>query len=137
MREKREKKKNINVVFSVQRLILGEDENNYYFQTDLPSLKKDQIKIELSNDDPIHILTISGKRETIIDHLAINRNGTKKEFKNESKNEKEGINKNENETKIENDKKYSKIECNYGKFSRSFILSANINAIQAKLENDI
>ncbi|ORY23175.1 HSP20-like chaperone, partial [Neocallimastix californiae] len=83
------------------KINLSEDENNYYIHADLPGMNKDQIKMELSDDN--HVLTIS-----------------------------------ENSNK-RNTKKYSKIECSYGKFSRSFTLpeNADINKIQARLENGV
>ncbi|KAG4098812.1 HSP20-like chaperone [Neocallimastix lanati (nom. inval.)] len=83
------------------KINLSEDENNYYIHADLPGMNKDQVKMELSDDN--HVLTIS-----------------------------------ENSNK-RNTKKYSKIECSYGKFSRSFTLpeNADINKIQARLENGV
>ncbi|ORY49262.1 HSP20-like chaperone, partial [Neocallimastix californiae] len=86
------------------KINLSEDEKHYYIHADLPGLTKDQVKMELSDDD--RILTISGERET-----------------NEEK----------------NNKKYSRIECNYGKFSRSFSIPENVstNDIQAKMENGV
>jgi len=119
------------------KINLSEDEKNYYIHADLPGLNKDQVKMELSNDD--HVLTISGERETVIDNS--NSNDEKKDQKegqkegqkeNEKKSEKETINKN-------NNKKYSRIECSYGRFERSFSIpeNADVTAIQAKLENGV
>ena len=107
------------------KINLSEDENNYYIHADLPGMNKDQIKMELSDDN--HVLTISGERESIIDNSDNNNNDTKDDNKN-----KENSNK-------RNTKKYSKIECSYGKFSRSFTLpeNADINKIQARLENGV
>jgi len=81
--------------------------------------------MELSDDN--HVLTISGERESIIDNSDNNNKDTKDDNKN-----KENSNK-------RNTKKYSKIECSYGKFSRSFTLPENtdINKIQARLENGV
>ncbi|ORY14725.1 HSP20-like chaperone, partial [Neocallimastix californiae] len=89
------------------KINLSEDENNYYIHADLPGMNKDQVKMELSDDN--HILTISDDNKT-------------------SENCNQG-----------NTKKYSKIECHYGKFSRSFTLpeNADINKIQARLENGV
>ena len=106
------------------KINLSEDEKNYYIHADLPGLNKDQVKIELSDDD--HILTISGERETVID----NSNDEKK-AKKEDKKDKENKNK--------NNKKYTKIECSYGRFERSFSIPENtdVNTIQAKMENGV
>ncbi|ORX79998.1 HSP20-like chaperone, partial [Anaeromyces robustus] len=86
------------------KINLSEDEKNYYIHADLPGMNKDQVKMELSDDD--RVLTISE---------------TKKE------------------PKKENNKKYSRIECSYGKFSRSFTLpeNANLENIQAKMDNGV
>ncbi|ORY30629.1 HSP20-like chaperone [Neocallimastix californiae] len=107
------------------KINLSEDENNYYIHADLPGMNKDQIKMELSDDN--HVLTISGERESIIDNSDNNNDDTNDDNKN-----KENSNK-------RNTKKYSKIECSYGKFSRSFTLpeNADINKIQARLENGV
>ncbi|ORY14718.1 HSP20-like chaperone, partial [Neocallimastix californiae] len=85
------------------KINLSEDENNYYIHADLPGMSKDQVKMELSDDNHNHVLTIS-----------------------------ENCNQG-------NTKKYSKIECRYGKFSRSFTLpeNADINKIQGRLENGV
>jgi len=108
---------------------LSEDEKNYYIHADLPGLNKDQVKMELSDDD--RILTISGERETIID----NSNDNSNDEKDEKKAKKEG----EKENKNKNNKKYSKIECSYGRFERSFSIpeNADVKTIQAKLENGV
>jgi len=119
------------------KINLSEDENNYYIHADLPGMKKDQVKMELSDDE--RVLTISGERETIID------NSDKKSKKESSKEEnnkesnKEDANENKESKKEENNKKYSRIECSYGKFSRSFSIpeNADINNIQAKMENGV
>ncbi|ORX79993.1 HSP20-like chaperone [Anaeromyces robustus] len=120
------------------KINLSEDEKNYYIHADLPGMNKDQVKMELSDDD--RILTISGERETIIDNSNKDANANKEASKEETK--KEEINKNEEtkkEVKKENNKKYSKIECSYGKFSRSFTLpeNANLENIQAKMDNGV
>ncbi|OUM56455.1 hypothetical protein PIROE2DRAFT_49440 [Piromyces sp. E2] len=84
------------------KINLSEDEKNYYIHADLPGLKKDQIKMELSDND--RVLTIS-----------------------------------ENKEEKRNNKKYSRIECSYGRFERSFSIPENtdVNSIQAKLENGV
>ncbi|ORY30630.1 HSP20-like chaperone [Neocallimastix californiae] len=107
------------------KINLSEDENNYYIHADLPGMNKDQVKMELSDDN--HVLTISGERESIIDNSDNNNKDTKDDNKN-----KENSNKG-------NTKKYSKIECSYGKFSRSFTLPENtdFNKIQARLINGV
>jgi len=112
---------------------LSEDEKNYYIHAELPGMTKDQVKMELSDDD--HTLTISGERETIIDNS--NPNEEAKDDKDEHKKDKKEENKKEN--KNSNHKKYSKIECSYGRFERSFSIpeNANVNEIQAKMENGI
>ncbi|ORX79995.1 HSP20-like chaperone [Anaeromyces robustus] len=120
------------------KINLSEDEKNYYIHADLPGMNKDQVKMELSDDD--RILTISGERETIIDNSNKDANANKEASKEETK--KEEINKKEEtkkEVKKENNKKYSKIECSYGKFSRSFTLpeNANLENIQAKMDNGV
>ncbi|ORY74016.1 HSP20-like chaperone [Neocallimastix californiae] len=91
------------------KINLSEDENNYYIHADLPGMRKDQVKMELSDED--RVLTISE---------------SKKEEQKDTKKE-------------ENNKKYSRIECSYGKFSRSFSIpeNADINNIQAKMENGV
>jgi len=78
---------------------LCEDDKNYYIQLDLPGLSKEQIHMELSEDN---IITISGERPKKHDGMKI-----------------------------------SKMECEYGKFSRSFSIpeTANIEKIEAKMEN--
>ncbi|ORX79999.1 HSP20-like chaperone [Anaeromyces robustus] len=115
------------------KINLSEDEKNYYIHVDLPGMNKDQVKMELSDDD--RILTISGERETIIDNSNKDANANKEASKEET-------NKNEEtkkEVKKENNKKYSRIECSYGKFSRSFTLpeNANLENIQAKMDNGV
>ncbi|ORY23174.1 HSP20-like chaperone, partial [Neocallimastix californiae] len=84
------------------KINLSEDEDNYYIHADLPGMNKDQVKMELSDNN--HMIT--------------------KPKKNSDK---------------RSTKKYSKIECSYGRFSRSFTLpeNANINKIQARLENGV
>jgi len=109
------------------KINLSEDENNYYIHADLPGMNKDQVKMELSDDN--HVLTISGERESIIDNSDNNNNNDNiKDY-----------NKNKENSNKRNTKKYSKIECSYGKFSRSFTLpeNADINKIQARLENGV
>jgi len=110
------------------KINLSEDEKNFYIHADLPGLNKDQVKMELSDDD--HVLTISGERETVID----NSNGEKE---GQKENEKE--NKKETKKETKNNKKYSRIECSYGKFERSFSIPENVDVstIQAKMENGV
>jgi len=135
------------------KINLSEDENNYYIHADLPGMNKDQVKMELSDDD--RVLTISGERETIIDDSDKNsKKDSNKESNNDSKKDstkdknatkdanenKETIKEEQKENKKEeNNKKYSRIECSYGKFSRSFSIpeNADINNIQAKMENGV
>ncbi|OUM64092.1 hypothetical protein PIROE2DRAFT_9257 [Piromyces sp. E2] len=129
------------------KINLSEDEKNYYIHADVPGLNKDQIKMELSEDN--HFITISGERKTIINHSEDKENENKNENKNENETKTESIETNEtkdetkkeskNESKKENNTKYSKIECSYGKFSRSFSIpeNADVNTIQAKLENGV
>ncbi|OUM56972.1 hypothetical protein PIROE2DRAFT_25782, partial [Piromyces sp. E2] len=85
------------------KINLSEDEKNYYIHADLPGLNKEQVKMELSDND--------------------HKNKNKKENKEEKK----------------NNKKYSRIECSYGRFERSFSIpeNADVNSIQAKLENGV
>jgi len=135
------------------KINLSEDENTYYIHADLPGMNKDQVKMELSDDD--RVLTISGERETIIDdsnknskkdsNSASNKDSTKdstkdKNVKDKANENKEDQKKEQKETKKEeNNKKYSRIECSYGKFSRSLSIpeNADINNIQAKMENGV
>jgi len=114
------------------KINLSEDEKNYYIHADLPGLNKDQVKMELSDDD--HVLTISGERETIIDNS--NSNDEKEDQKESQKENKKETKK---ETKNKTNKKYSRIECSYGKFERSFSIpeNADVNTIQAKMENGV
>jgi len=88
---------------------LFEDEKNYYIQLDLPGMTKEQIHMELSED---RILTISGKREN--------------KFKSGTGEKKAGL-------------KVSKMDCQYGKFSRSFNIheTADLDKIVAKMENGV
>ena len=127
------------------KINLSEDENNYYIHADLPGMKKDQVKMELSDDE--RVLTISGERETIIDNSdkksnkessKVENNESKKEEPNETKNDNTKEEQKESK-KEENNKKYNRIECSYGKFSRSFSIpeNADINNIQAKMENGV
>lgn len=85
---------------------LCEDNHNYYIQLDLPGMSKDQIHMELSEDN---VLTISGERKDS-KYKPTNRNPNMK---------------------------VSKMECEYGKFSRSFSIpdTANFEKISAKMEN--
>jgi len=131
------------------KINLSEDKNNYYIHADLPGMNKDQVKMELSDDD--RVLTISGERETIIDdsdknskkdsNKESNKDSTKDKNATKDANEnKETIKEEQKENKKEeNNKKYSRIECSYGKFSRSFSIpeNADINNIQAKMENGV
>jgi HSP20 family molecular chaperone IbpA len=131
------------------KINLSEDENNYYIHADLPGMNKDQVKMELSDDD--RVLTISGERETIIDDFDknskkdsnkdSNKDSTKDKNATKDANEnKEEQKKEQKETnKEENNKKYSRIECSYGKFSRSLSIpeNADINNIQARMENGV
>ncbi|KAL6618308.1 HSP20-like chaperone [Neocallimastix sp. 'constans'] len=80
---------------------LGEDEKNYYIQMDLPGMTKEQIQMELTEDNS---LTISGER-----------------------------------VKSTNEIKFTKMNCQYGKFSRSFSLpeNANVEKIEAKMANGV
>jgi len=131
------------------KINLSEDGNNYYIHADLPGMNKDQVKMELSDDD--RVLTISGERETIIDdsnknskknsNKDSNKDSTKdKNVKDKANENKETIKEEQKENKKEeNNKKYSRIECSYGKFSRSFSIpeNADINNIQAKMENGV
>jgi len=123
------------------KINLSEDENNYYIHADLPGMNKDQVKMELSDDD--RVLTISGEGETIIDNSDMDskKDSTKdKNVKEDANENKENQKKEQKETnKEENNKKYSRIECSYGKFSRSFSIpeNADINNIQAKMENGV
>jgi HSP20 family molecular chaperone IbpA len=152
---------NSNVLKSIDfspKINLSEDENNYYIHADLPGMNKDQVKMELSDDD--RVLTISGERETIINNSEknykndsnkdINKDSIKdenakkdtnenKETIKEEQKETKNNNKKENNKKEENNMKYSRIECSYGKFSRSFSIpeNADINNIQAKMENGV
>jgi len=111
------------------KINLSEDEKNYYIHADLPGLNKDQVKMELSDDD--HVLTISGERETIIDNS--------NDEKDEKKAKKDCKKENKNNKNNKNNKKYSKIECSYGRFERSFSIpeNADVKTIQAKLENGV
>jgi len=120
------------------KINLSEDEKNYYIHADLPGMKKDQIKMELSDDD--RILTISGERETIYDNSKKNANENKEaEEAKKPKESKENKKEENKETKENNNKKYTRIECSYGKFERSFTIpeNADINNIQAKMENGV
>jgi len=149
------------------KINLSEDEKNYYIHADLPGMTKDQVKMEFSDDD--RVLTISGERETIIDNsnddktentetesddktkANVNKEAqeankteeskTEESKTEESKTEKTEENKkeNKNSNKQENHKKFTRIECSYGKFSRSFSIpeNADINNIQAKMDNGV
>ncbi|KAG4094642.1 hypothetical protein H8356DRAFT_1360527 [Neocallimastix lanati (nom. inval.)] len=97
--------------------------------------------MEHSNDH--HVLTISGKRETIIDNS--DNKDSKKDSNSESSSNKENnsgkynnehVNENKEANKEENNKKYSRIEFSFGKFSQSFAISENtdINNIKIKMK---
>jgi HSP20 family protein len=122
------------------KINLSEDEKNYYIHADLPGLNKDQVKMELSEDN--RLITISGERKTVIDHSNENETETESiEKANDTKEEsnEESEKKSEKKSKNKNNKKYSRIECSYGKFSRSFSIpeNADVNNIHAKLENGV
>ena len=60
-----EKEKNLFKSFGFSpKINLSEDEKNYYIHADLPGLNKDQVKMELSEDN--RLITISGERKTVI-----------------------------------------------------------------------
>ncbi|ORX77456.1 HSP20-like chaperone [Anaeromyces robustus] len=131
---------------------LSEDEKNYYIHADLPGMTKDQVKMELNED---RILTISGERESIYDNNEEKEKKEQKEQKQEERKEEENSEEstekmeteeesittttNEENKKSNENRKYSMIECSYGKFSRSFTLpeDANLEGIQAKMENGV
>ncbi|OUM64088.1 hypothetical protein PIROE2DRAFT_9253 [Piromyces sp. E2] len=125
------------------KINLSEDAKNYYIHADVPGLNKDQIKMELSEDN--HFITISGERKTIINHSEDKENENTNENKNETESTETNETKDETkkeskkEFKKENNTKYSRIECNYGKFSRTFSIpeNADVNTIQAKLDNGV
>jgi len=146
-----ETKKSFQWVDFAPKINFSEDEKHYYIHADLPGLSKDQVKMELDED---RILTISGERE----YTNNNSNKTIKKGKEESKEEgnemeteqteqqvqpektqeeKEDVN--VNEVKKDDGKHFSVKECSYGTFSRSFSLpeDANIENIQAKMENGV
>ncbi|KAL6612964.1 HSP20-like chaperone [Neocallimastix sp. 'constans'] len=85
---------------------LSEDDKRYYIHADLPGMTKDQIKMELSDED--RILTISGERKTVIDHSKDNENyegdedngdnENNENNENEKKDDKETSNRNTNTT---------------------------------------
>ncbi|ORX75251.1 HSP20-like chaperone [Anaeromyces robustus] len=102
---------------------LSEDEKNYYIHADLPGMTKDQVKMELNED---RILTISENTEE------------SEKMETEEGNTTTNTTTEENKKNNEN-RKYSMIECSYGKFSRSFTLpeDANLDGIQAKMENGV
>ena len=92
------------------KINLSEDEKHYYIHADLPGLTKDQVKMELSDDD--RILTISGERETVIDHS--NKNSScdsnvneNKDTQNSEQKEIENGKNNEEKNEEKNNKKYS------------------------------
>ncbi|ORX75250.1 HSP20-like chaperone [Anaeromyces robustus] len=131
---------------------LSEDEKNYYIHADLPGMTKDQVKMELNED---RILTISGERESIYDNNEEKEQNEEKQEKGKEEEKDEGNTEESEkmETEEENtttstteenkknneNRKYSMIECSYGKFSRSFTLpeDANLDGIQAKMENGV
>ena len=122
------------------KINLSEDEKNYYIHADLPGLNKDQVKMELIDDD--RVLILSGERKTVIDNS--NSNDEKeaqeaKEGQKENKKENKEENKKENKKEKKDNKKYSRIECSYGRFERSFSIpeNADVNTIQAKMENGV
>ncbi|ORX75254.1 HSP20-like chaperone [Anaeromyces robustus] len=102
---------------------LSEDEKNYYIHADLPGMTKDQIKMELNED---RILTISEENTEESENMETEEENTTTSTTEESK-------------KNNENRKYSMIECSYGKFSRSFTLpeDANLDGIQAKMENGV
>jgi len=112
------------------KINLSEDENNYYIHADLPGMKKDQVKMEISDD---RTFTISGERESFKD-------SDDKEKNKEGEEAKEGEKKKEGQdNKNKKNKKFHMMECSYGKFERSFSIpeDADLNNIQAKMENGV
>ncbi|ORX87101.1 HSP20-like chaperone [Anaeromyces robustus] len=113
---------------------LSEDENNYYIQADLTGMEKDQIKIELSDDD--RILTISGEKRTMRDNIS----DTDNNYDNNNNNKKKNKNDKEEEKKERNyNKNYSMMNYSYENFERSFGLpdNADTDNVQAKMDNGI
>jgi len=102
------------------KINLSEDDTGYYIHADLPGMTKDEIKIELDDDE--RVLTISGERKIVNDHHS--KDGEKKSKKHGGE---------------EDHKKYSKVECCYGKFERSFTIpeNANLESVQAKMDNGV
>jgi HSP20 family molecular chaperone IbpA len=97
---------------------ISEDDKAFYIHADLPGMTKDQVKIEWTEDD--RILTISGERKAVNNHSS-DDNNNKKLFKHN------------------NSKKFSKMECYYGRFERSFTVpeNADLDSVQAKMENGV
>jgi len=162
------------------KINVSEDDDHYYIHADLPGMTKDQVKMEISPEDYLFIL--SGERKSVVkesrpkieekeEKVKVEKDQIGKdskvkvketEKKSKSKNKGKGKDKNKNKNKNRNEitttdtatatastststvhttdnstKKFSLMECHYGKFKRSFTLPKNVDLdhITAKMEN--
>ncbi|OUM58646.1 hypothetical protein PIROE2DRAFT_16026 [Piromyces sp. E2] len=101
------KEENKKLVDFIPKINLTDDENNYYIHADLPGMSKDQVKMEIDNED--RILTISGERKSFYknnNNESDNENEEKAEKKEkEEKEENQTISNNESENKSEKETK--------------------------------
>jgi len=154
------------------KINVSEDDDHYYIHADLPGMTKDQVKMEISEDN--RLFTLSGERKSVVKNdqpnqtLAIEKNQVKEEEEKEKEKEKEkdvkhekkgkkgkksttanNTNKEKAKKAEENTtdnsssdplkKKFSLMECHYGKFKRSFTIPENVDLdhISAKMENGV
>jgi len=118
-----------------------ENDKKYYVQVDLPGMTRENVKMELNEED--HLLTISGERISTEDR---NKEQNKEQEKNTSE-DTNPTNESSHESKevdapketANENKKYSLKECSYGKFNRSISLpeDADLDTIQANMENGL
>eukprot|EP00833_Pecoramyces_ruminatium_P003575 jgi/Orpsp1_1/1177607/evm.model.c7180000062121.1 len=120
---------------------ISEDEHHVYLHADLPGMTKEQVKMEISEEG---LLTLSGKRETLIRKGKKDKDGKENEANNEeaTKEEKMDIDDDEEEKEEDEDKeKYSMMECSYGEFERTLTLPEEVDTkpehISAKMENGV
>lgn len=141
------------------KINISEDNENYYLHADLPGMTKDQVKMEITEDN---IFTLSGERKSVRKEGNFDKDNVKKEEelkekdnktkKNNKKSKKEKSKSKNNELKDKDQKiettkeknenkkeKFSLMECSYGKFKRSFTLPEDVNLdhIDAKMMNGV
>ncbi|OUM58647.1 hypothetical protein PIROE2DRAFT_16027 [Piromyces sp. E2] len=117
---------NLKLVDFEPKMNLSENNTNYFIHLDLPGMTKEQIKIEINENENI-------------ENTFKNKNNKTEKEEQEEEQEKEKEQKSNKKYQENDDEKYNLIECNYGSFFKSFILpeDVNYNEIQAKMENGV